>query len=79
MPVARWKDTMQAYPDEVIRVIARFDLPGLYVWHCHILEHEDHEMMRPYEVRRGHPGIQALIDRGADAELVRALMELQGR
>jgi spore coat protein A len=25
-----------------------FDLPGLYVWHCHIVEHEDNEMMRPY-------------------------------
>jgi spore coat protein A len=34
----------------VTRLIARFDRPGLYVWHCHILEHEDHEMMRPYRV-----------------------------
>jgi spore coat protein A len=25
-------------------------LPGEYVWHCHILSHEDNEMMRPYEV-----------------------------
>jgi spore coat protein A, manganese oxidase len=25
---------------------------GRYVWHCHILEHEDNEMMRPYEVVR---------------------------
>jgi len=24
--------------------------PGRYVWHCHILEHEDNEMMRPYEI-----------------------------
>jgi FtsP/CotA-like multicopper oxidase with cupredoxin domain len=31
-------------------VKALFDLPGLYVWHCHIVEHEDHEMMRPYAV-----------------------------
>jgi spore coat protein A len=45
-----WKDTVIAYPGEVTRVIATFDLPGLYVWHCHILEHEDHEMMRPYRV-----------------------------
>jgi len=45
-----WKDTVIMYPGEVTRVIARFDLPGLYVWHCHILEHEDHEMMRPYRV-----------------------------
>jgi FtsP/CotA-like multicopper oxidase with cupredoxin domain len=42
------KDTVIAYPGEVTRVKARFDLPGLYVWHCHILEHEDNEMMRPY-------------------------------
>jgi spore coat protein A len=45
-----WKDTVIANPGEVTRVIATFDLPGLYVWHCHILEHEDHEMMRPYRV-----------------------------
>jgi len=32
------------------RVIAKFDRPGRYVWHCHILSHEDHEMMRPYHV-----------------------------
>jgi spore coat protein A, manganese oxidase len=24
--------------------------PGRFVWHCHILEHEDNEMMRPYEI-----------------------------
>jgi spore coat protein A len=39
------------YPGEVTRVIATFDLPGLYAWHCHILSHEDHEMMRPYFVQ----------------------------
>jgi len=38
------------YPGEVTRVVATFDLAGLYVWHCHILEHEDHEMMRPNRV-----------------------------
>ena len=45
-----WKDTAQMFPGEVTRVIARFDRAGEYVWHCHILSHEDHEMMRPYEV-----------------------------
>mmetsp|Transcript_87624 Transcript_87624/g.256173 ORF Transcript_87624/g.256173 Transcript_87624/m.256173 type:complete len:930 (+) Transcript_87624:162-2951(+) len=45
---AGWKDTVIAYPGEVTRVAATFDLAGLYVWHCHILEHEDNEMMRPY-------------------------------
>jgi len=44
------KDTVIAYPGEVTRVKARFDIPGLFVWHCHILEHEDNEMMRPYRV-----------------------------
>jgi spore coat protein A, manganese oxidase len=45
-----WKDTYIMYPGEVTRVIAKFDLPGAYVWHCHILSHEDHEMMRPFFV-----------------------------
>ena len=54
------KDTIKSYPGYVTRVIQRFDLPHvpnlapgqelLYVWHCHILEHEDNEMMRPYKV-----------------------------
>ncbi len=43
-----WKDTVQMLPGQVTRLIARFDREGLYVWHCHILSHEDHEMMRPY-------------------------------
>jgi len=47
---AGWKDTYIMNPGEVTRVIATFDLPGMYVWHCHILSHEDHEMMRPYYV-----------------------------
>jgi FtsP/CotA-like multicopper oxidase with cupredoxin domain len=45
-----FKDTVIAYPGEVTRVKALFDLPGFYVWHCHIVEHEDNEMMRPYHV-----------------------------
>ena len=45
-----FKDTVVAYPGEITRVKALFDLPGLYVWHCHIVEHEDNEMMRPYRV-----------------------------
>ena len=43
-----FKDVVIAYPGEVTRIRARFDNPGLYVWHCHILEHEDNEMMRPF-------------------------------
>jgi spore coat protein A len=45
-----WKDTMVMLPGQVSRVWATFDRPGRYVWHCHILSHEDHEMMRPYHV-----------------------------
>ena len=45
-----WKDTAVMLPGEVTRVIAKFDREGRYVWHCHILSHEDHEMMRPFYV-----------------------------
>jgi spore coat protein A, manganese oxidase len=45
-----YKDTVIAYPGEVTRIKANFDLPGRYVWHCHILSHEDNEMMRPLYV-----------------------------
>jgi len=59
-----WKDTIQVHPGEVTVIRARFspidgspdypfdatDGPG-YVWHCHILDHEDNEMMRPYQVQ----------------------------
>ncbi|ERI93313.1 spore coat protein A [Clostridiales bacterium oral taxon 876 str. F0540] len=46
-----WKDTVRANPGEITSIIACFkDFTGVYPWHCHILEHEDHEMMRPYRV-----------------------------
>jgi spore coat protein A len=45
-----WKDTVQAPPGMVTRIIATFDKIGQWVWHCHILSHEDHEMMRRYRV-----------------------------
>jgi len=44
------KDTVVAYPGEITRLKMTFDRTGRYVWHCHILEHEDNEMMRPYHV-----------------------------
>jgi spore coat protein A len=44
------KDTVIAYPGQVTRIKAQFNTPGQYVWHCHIVEHEDNEMMRPYRV-----------------------------
>jgi len=43
-----WKDTVIAYPGQITRMIASYDRAGLYVFHCHILEHEDNEMMRPF-------------------------------
>ena len=33
-----------------------FDTPGQFVWHCHIVEHEDNEMMRPYRIGPVQPG-----------------------
>jgi spore coat protein A len=59
-----WKETVHMHPGEVTTVIMRFDLPTVpfsvpssprtggheYVWHCHILEHEEHDMMRPLVV-----------------------------
>jgi spore coat protein A len=47
-----WKDTVRCPPGEITRIIARFTgYTGRYVWHCHMLEHEDHDMMRPLVVR----------------------------
>jgi len=56
-----WKETVRMNPGECTTVIMTFDLPSVpftvptsprtggneYVWHCHILEHEEHDMMRP--------------------------------
>jgi FtsP/CotA-like multicopper oxidase with cupredoxin domain len=52
------KDTVTAYPGEVTRVKATFATRGQFVWHCHIVEHEDNEMMRPFRIgprRFGQP------------------------
>jgi FtsP/CotA-like multicopper oxidase with cupredoxin domain len=51
-----YKDTVIAYPGQVTRVIGKFDTPGQFVWHCHIVEHEDNEMMRPYRIGPVQPG-----------------------
>ena len=56
-----WKETVRMNPGEVTTVMMQFNLPSApftvpssprtggneYVWHCHILEHEEHDMMRP--------------------------------
>lgn len=46
-----WKDTVAVHGSEITRVIMKFaPYTGEYVWHCHILEHEDYDMMRPLTV-----------------------------
>jgi len=47
------KDMVTALPDQVTIIKAKFNKPGRYVWHCHILSHEDHEMMRVLHVGAG--------------------------
>jgi FtsP/CotA-like multicopper oxidase with cupredoxin domain len=51
-----FKDTVIAYPGQVTRVRIQFARAGQFVWHCHIVEHEDNEMMRPYRVGPEQPG-----------------------
>ena len=47
-----WKETVRCYPGQVIRVRMKFDsgFKGNYVWHCHILDHEEHDMMHEFKV-----------------------------
>ena len=47
-------DMVTALPDQVTIIRARFDKPGRFVWHCHILSHEDHEMMKTLYVGPVH-------------------------
>jgi hypothetical protein len=44
------KDTVKVPPGGYVRIRARFDRPGEYMWHCHILAHEEHARMRPFQV-----------------------------
>ncbi|MBK8269231.1 MAG: multicopper oxidase domain-containing protein [Planctomycetes bacterium] len=62
---AGWKDTVRCNPFEITRVIARFtDFTGLFAYHCHILEHEDHEMMRQFRAvcRKGDTNQDTRVD-----------------
>jgi FtsP/CotA-like multicopper oxidase with cupredoxin domain len=45
-----WKDTVLVMPFETVRIIVTFTMPGLFVHHCHILEHEDQAMMANFFV-----------------------------
>jgi len=46
-----WKDTVRVNPREMVTIAATFEgYTGRYMYHCHILEHEDHDMMRPFIV-----------------------------
>jgi FtsP/CotA-like multicopper oxidase with cupredoxin domain len=78
---AGWKDTVVAYPGEVMRIVVRFaptskpvNAPDLwypfspedkegrgYVWHCHIIDHEDNEMMRPFIVKAKPGAVRSLV------------------
>jgi FtsP/CotA-like multicopper oxidase with cupredoxin domain len=51
-----FKDTVVAYPGQVTRMRMKFTNAGQFVWHCHIVEHEDNEMMRPYRIGPIQPG-----------------------
>jgi spore coat protein A len=74
---AGWKDTVQVAPGEMVRVIARFDdYTGLFAYHCHILEHEDHEMMREFMVV---PEPSELILMGAGVAVVTLLARRRQR
>ena len=46
-----WKDTVLISPEETVRVIARFNYKGIFMLHCHNLEHEDAGMMLQYEAK----------------------------
>jgi len=51
------KDVVRVDPDETVRIITKFgDFTGRYPWHCHVLEHEEQAMMRPFEVVAGNSG-----------------------
>ena len=46
-----WKDTIRVNPNEMVAIAATFDgFCGRYMYHCHVLEHEDMEMMRPFVI-----------------------------
>jgi FtsP/CotA-like multicopper oxidase with cupredoxin domain len=66
-----FKDTVIALPGQVTRIRATFTRPGQYVWHCHIVEHEDNEMMRPFRIgpeQPGQPRLKPMAPRSGEME-----------
>ncbi len=73
LEAAAWKDTVKAMPGQVTRVVLRFtdhagtpDFYGRYPFHCHIIEHEDHEMMRQFQVVNLACNGNGICERGED-------------
>ena len=55
-PFPSWKDVVNVKKHESVRIVVRYDdFPGLWMYHCHILDHEDHGMMGVLEVRPPPP------------------------
>ncbi|HEX6963338.1 MAG TPA: multicopper oxidase domain-containing protein [Lacipirellula sp.] len=70
-----WEDTFIVNPRENVKILARFDqFAGRYVWHCHILEHEDHEMMRPFDVIVPEPSAFVMLSVAAITLYSRAIL-----
>ncbi len=72
---AGWKDTVMVPPNQLVKVVTRFnDYPGLFPYHCHILEHEDHDMMRQFRaVVFGDADVDGDVDLGDFAVMVDCL------
>jgi len=66
-----WEDTVIVNPRENLKIIVRFDqFAGDVVWHCHMLEHEDHEMMRPLKVIVPEPATFTILTLGGTFLLI---------
>ena len=59
-----FKDTVRVNPNEVVDIVVRFEpYAGRFMYHCHILEHEDRDMMRPFVVTP--PALMAFMNMAA--------------
>lgn len=77
---AGWLDTVPTYPGTVTRIVAKFDRPGTYMWHCHIFSHEENDMMRPFKVTPVvKPRVAAVASAGtAKPEMPMAVIPMAG-